>query len=146
METTQKTHVGKDDYTEKNRMMILNWLVKEWRYRFDELSPQRFNFLDDAAWKIAKELPPELLLQKAITLNVSEILGSEKVQTADTTKSYLSGEEAARFAKQYPIPLAEKKPKPAPHNGAMWLMIAGLVLIVTVICSGIGLLIQWLAG
>lgn len=129
---TQQMHVAqKEDYSKKNRSIVLNKIVRHWREKFGNPTPNQFNFISDLAYEIADELPSSVPLDGK-KLSVSQILESEQVQTAKTTKSYLASEEAAQFANKYPVPYAKRTPEA--HSGAMWAVIGGVAgLVLTLI-------------
>lgn len=85
-----------------------------------------FDLADKLAWDVAQQISSDVLIERAKTLTVDEILESQLVQKAELSQAH-------------GIPYAQKKPKPAPegHNGANWGVLLGGILFILLIMFAI---------
>jgi uncharacterized integral membrane protein len=75
-----------------------------------------FNFADELAWEVSQQISSDVLIERAKTLTVDEILESRIVKDAALSQSH-------------GIPYAKKKPAPEGHNGANWGILMGVILL-----------------
>jgi hypothetical protein len=79
-----------------------------------------FEFADDLAWEVSQEISSDVLIERAKTLTVDEILESRTVKDAALSRSHS-------------IPYAKKKPDPVGHNGANWGVLLGVIVLIMLI-------------